>query len=246
MGQRGGPPKKPAEFHNNPFKDALKALRKQEEEQARAAEAARTAEAARKAEAIRRAAASPKKQQKAPPSAEDEAALFLSYMDGVDRTGPSHRHREPEVPAVQVPDFQNENAEALAQLAELVAGQGSFDIEDTDELLEGVAPGVDRNLLRSLKRGDFGPQAHLDLHGMNQVEAKEAVERFLTESRRAGKRCVRIVHGRGLNSRDQVPVLKARLKEWLGQKRIGQGVLAFATARPQDGGLGALYVLLRR
>ena len=62
----------------------------------------------------------------------------------------------------------------------------------------------------------------------------------------AGWRCVLIVHGRGLHSKDQVPVLKAQLKTWLNQKRIGQMVLAFATARPQDGGAGAVYVLLRR
>ena len=63
---------------------------------------------------------------------------------------------------------------------------------------------------------------------------------------RSGKRCVLIVHGRGLNSPDQIPVLKESLRVWLGQKRTGKTVLAFATARPQDGGAGAVYVLLRR
>ena len=55
-----------------------------------------------------------------------------------------------------------------------------------------------------------------------------------------------IVHGRGLNSKDQVPVLKERLKIWLARGRAAHVVLAFATARPCDGGAGALYVLLRR
>ena len=81
---------------------------------------------------------------------------------------------------------------------------------------------------------------------MTQAEAKGAVDRFLTESRRAHKRCVLIVHGRGLNSKDQIPVLKESIRVWLSQKSIGKTVLAFATARPQDGGAGAVYVLLRR
>ena len=86
----------------------------------------------------------------------------------------------------------------------------------------------------------------MDLHGKTQVEARDALERFLDDSRRAKKRCVLVVHGRGLNSKDQIPVLKERLKGWLSEKRIGRRVLAFATARPQDGGTGAVYILLRR
>jgi DNA-nicking Smr family endonuclease len=105
---------------------------------------------------------------------------------------------------------------------------------------------MDRNLMRALRRGDFSIQGRLDLHGMTQVEAKAAVDRFLTDSRRARKRCVLIVHGRGLHSQDDVPVLKEALKGWLSQKRLGQMVLAFASAKPQDGGTGAVYVLLRR
>ena len=72
------------------------------------------------------------------------------------------------------------------------------------------------------------------------------VDRFLTDSVRAGLRCVLIVHGRGLNSKDQTPVLKERLKSWLARGRPARVVLAFTTARPCDGGAGALYVLLRR
>ena len=99
----------------------------------------------------------------------------------------------------------------------------------------------------ALRRGDYAVQGHLDLHGMTSADAKDAVDRFLNESRRVGKRCVLIVHGRGLNAKDQIPVLKERLRVWLQQRgRIGRSVLAFATARPHDGGAGAVYVLLRR
>jgi DNA-nicking Smr family endonuclease len=240
--QRNGPPKKKEEeFHNNPFKSAIKALKDQEKkaEQEQAAAAA--------AEAAKRKAPPPPPMSKAKKVAKmseaDEAALFYSAMDGVQQM--THRGEAP-APNPRLPEIIDENAEALAQLSELVAGQGDFAFSETGEYIEGAGPGIDRNLLRSLRRGDFSIQGQLDLHGMTQAAAKEAVERFLSDSRRAKKRCVLIVHGRGLNSKDQLPVLKEGLKTWLSQKRIGNMVLAFATARPQDGGPGAVYVLLRR
>lgn len=244
--QRSGPPKKKEEaFHNNPFKSAIKAMKDQEKKEAEEKEAQE--KAAKAAEAAKRKAPPPparsKKEKAAAMSEADEAALFYSAMDGVQQI--THRGEAP-APNPRLPELIDENAEALAQLSELVAGQGDFDFGGTDEYLEGASPGIDRNLLRSLRRGDFSVQGQLDLHGMTQVKAREAVERFLSDSRRAKKRCVLIVHGRGLNSKDQVPVLKEAVKGWLSQKRIGNMVLAFATARPQDGGTGAVYVLLRR
>jgi len=225
MSNRNGPPKKKeADFHNSPFKDALKSLQKKPPEPAKKK-------------------APPPPPKKKPAAEEDDVSLFYAAMDGVQQI--THRGEAPK-PHPRLPELIDENAEALAQLSELVTGQGEFDISDSTEFIEGASPGTDRNLLRALRRGDFSLQGQLDLHGMTQAEAKAAVERFLTDSRRAKKRCVLIVHGRGLHSQDQVPVLKEQLKVWLSQKRIGQMVLAFATARPQDGGAGAVYVLLRR
>ena len=89
-------------------------------------------------------------------------------------------------------------------------------------------------------------QAHVDLHGLTREEAHIRVETFLHESRTNDRRCVLIVHGRGLNSKDQIPVLKDAVRLWLARGRIAKSVLAFATARPTDGGAGAVYVLLRR
>jgi len=235
--QRNGPKKKEAAFANNPFKSAIQVLKDQEK---KAAQEKAAAEAAtRKA-----AAAPPSRAPKAPKvREEDEAALFYSAMDGVQQL--THRGEAP-TPNPRLPDIIDENAEALAQLSELVAGQGDFDISGTDDFIEGAGPGIDRNLLRALRRGDFAVQDQLDLHGKTQAEARDALERFLGDSRRAKKRCVLVVHGRGLHSKDQIPVLKERLKGWLSEKRIGRMVLAFATARPHDGGAGAVYVLLRR
>jgi DNA-nicking Smr family endonuclease len=131
-------------------------------------------------------------------------------------------------------------------LRALVSGDAPFDLSDTDEFIEGRIAGIDPNLVRKLRRGDFAVQGHVDLHGLTREEAKRAVDEFLRRSRNAGKRCVLVVHGRGLHSRDQLPVLKEALRTWLSTARFARHVLAFATARPADGGGGALYVLLRR
>lgn len=140
----------------------------------------------------------------------------------------------------------DDEAEVYAELADLVDGAGPFDISATDEYIEALGPGIDKRLLRKLKAGDYAMQAHLDLHGLNAEEARVEVETFLTKARVDGRRCVLIIHGRGHNSKDGVAVLKERLQVWLTRGRIGRGVLAFCTARPVDGGAGAVYVLLRK
>ena len=210
------------------------------------------------------AAAAPRAQSSAPraaPSAPPAAATpppagnapdeeFLAQMAGVRPLAPDPRGRlgapAPTVPKVSPADRSRDDAEAMAVLSDLIHGDGLFDIADTDEYIEGLAPGIDRRLLRRLRRGEYAVQGHVDLHGLRKDEAHLAVDRFLEKARAEGKRCVLIVHGRGLNSKDQIPVLKERLRVWLTRGRIARGVLAFSTARPADGGAGAVYVLLRR
>ena len=135
---------------------------------------------------------------------------------------------------------------AYDELRALVTGEVAFDISDTDEFIEGHAQGLDQGVVRKLRRGDFAVQAHLDLHGLLKDQAKVELEMFVTQARQSGKRCVLVVHGRGLHSKDNVPVLKEALKRWMSTGRFGKHVLAFATARPHDGGAGAVYVLLRK
>jgi DNA-nicking Smr family endonuclease len=185
----------------------------------------------------------------APAPVEDDDQLFADEMSGVAPLAPDPRGRlGAPAPAARPPTARrrHEEAEAYAQLADLVDGNGPFDIADTDEYVEGLAPGIDKRLLKKLRRGDYALQGHVDLHGLSSDEAHAAVDRFLAGARAAGKRCVLIVHGRGLNSKEGIPVLKERLKVWLTRGRIARSVLAFATARPPDGGAGALYVLLRK
>jgi DNA-nicking Smr family endonuclease len=186
----------------------------------------------------------PSREVREDPRAEEE--LFWREMQDVSPLKRDGQARVSGPPPALARRSQSEEAEALAELYDLVAGRVGFDITDTDEYMEGCVSGLDTRLVRKLRQGDFSRQAALDLHGMTVDEAQAEVEQFLVKAARAGLRCVLIIHGRGRNSRGQVPVLKDRLKQWLTRTKLAKMILAFATARPHDGGPGALYVMLRR
>jgi DNA-nicking Smr family endonuclease len=179
------------------------------------------------------------------PRDDDEAAQFLAAVGMVQPIKQGAGRVEP-AKKDTLPPRADEDAEVLAQLSELVTGDAPFDLSDSDEFVEGHLPSLDPRLLQTLRAGEVALQGHVDLHGLTREEAKVALERFLLASRQAGKRCVLVVHGRGLHSKDQIPVLKASVQLWLTRGRIARWVLAFTTARPHDGGAGAVYVLLRR
>jgi DNA-nicking Smr family endonuclease len=120
-----------------------------------------------------------------------------------------------------------------------------FQIVTSGERVEGVAVGVDRAWLRRLRAGDVRVEFRVDLHGLNARTAHVAVRRALERAHADGQRCVLVVHGRGLHS-PEGPVLRAFLLRWLTESRVAPIVMAFACARPRDGGEGATYVLLRR
>jgi DNA-nicking Smr family endonuclease len=219
---RGGKEKRERPF-NAPFRDLGKRIGRRQE---------------------RGAAALPKRSTSA--HSEDDRTLFEREMAGVTPISGRGRKRVSRPGTVPLPPPMDPDAEAYAALADLVLGNGRFDIADTDEYVEGHVAGLDRRVLRRLRRGEFSTQAELDLHGMTREEARAAVERFVIGAVTSGLRCVRIVHGRGLHSRDQGPVLKEKVRAWLSRGRIGRSVLAFTSAQSGDGGTGALYVLLRR
>ena len=122
---------------------------------------------------------------------------------------------------------------------------GPFEIDDLLAIGDAdsyLRPGLSRTVLRDLRRGRWSIRNHTDLHGLNRHEAHEEVARFLAESVNAGKRCVRIVHGRGLGSPGREGILRPFVKSWLSRRK---DVLAFCHAPSNDGGEGALWVLLK-
>jgi DNA-nicking Smr family endonuclease len=103
--------------------------------------------------------------------------------------------------------------------------------------------GIDRANAEKLKRGRRAIEARLDLHGLTQAEAHEALLRFIAGSHAAGRRCVLVITGRG---RFSGGVLKDAVPRWLNDAAMRRHLLAIAPAQPHHGGSGALYVLLRR
>ena len=127
----------------------------------------------------------------------------------------------------------------LEELSRLAHGPGD-DIEAEDDTVY-LRQGLPRDILRKLRRTHWVIQDQLDLHGLTSEEAAGATALFLAQCRRAGTRCVRIIHGKGLRSRGREPVLRGRIRKLLTRR---EDVLAFVEPRALHGGSGAVVVLL--
>ena len=113
---------------------------------------------------------------------------------------------------------------------------------DTDDALSFRRPGIGRDVIHKLRKGDWSIQREIDLHGLRSDEARTALAEFIRQAHRQGLRCLRVVHGKGLGSPGKTPVLKSKVHSWLVQK---DQVMAFVQAKPAEGGAGALVVLLK-
>lgn len=107
---------------------------------------------------------------------------------------------------------------------------------------EYLGNGLSRMMLRKLRRGHWAIQDRLDLHGLDSDAARRLLQEFLHEAQQNGLRCVLVIHGKGMNSRDGEAVLKLRTRHWLIQH---PQVLAWCDAPLRDGGNGAVLALLR-
>ena len=170
-----------------------------------------------------------------PPEDED----FRKALAGVEplaepRRRPLQRPRPAPVP-------RQTRRDERAALAESLGPVSLDDALDSGEELAYVREGLGRDVLRKLRRGHWVIQAELDLHGMNRAQAAEAVGEFLRRCLRKRARCVRIIHGKGLGSRNREPVLKVKLRGWL----LREEVLAYCQAPAAEGGSGAVLVLLK-
>jgi DNA-nicking Smr family endonuclease len=150
----------------------------------------------------------------------------------------------PRVKPVPLQRLKDEEQVLIDSLADPwgILDQGGRDSIESGEELFFVRPGVPAAALRKLKRGGWVIQAELDLHGLRSDEARIVLAGFLVQCARNDCRCVRIIHGKGLRSKNREPVLKHKLRHWLMQR---EDVLAFCQARPADGGSGAAIVLLK-
>jgi len=149
------------------------------------------------------------------------------------------RRKKPVLPRAEKQEFK-----VLRMLAEIANGKKPITLSDTQEYVEWINQNYSAEMVRKLHEGRFSVQDFLDLHGFTVEDAEVEVENFIKGSLKKGFRCVKIIHGRGLRS-PKGPVLKDAIAQWLAG-RYRKHVIAFVTARQCDGGLGAIYVLVKK
>jgi len=170
---------------------------------------------------------------------EDDARLFREAIGDVRRIDPVAAPLPVPKPAPLPRMLEADEAAVPGELLEMAFDPATLEVgEELAYLRDGYPP----KLLRQLKRGQYSVQDELDLHQMNVAAAQASIASFLAEARRRGLHCVRIIHGKGLRSKAAGPVLKA-LTDRLLRRR--DDVVGFASARPAQGGPGAVVVLLR-
>jgi DNA-nicking Smr family endonuclease len=171
---------------------------------------------------------------------EDDARLFADAVGPVRRLHAPERADAAPKPAPEPTQSDRDEANVAGELLGSAIDPAAIEVgEELSYLKDGHSP----RLLRQLKRGHFSIADEIDLHQMTAAVAREAVKQFLDESRRDGRLCVKLIHGKGLRSRAEGPVLK-RLVDGLLRRR--GDVVAFASAKPAEGGTGATIVLLKR
>lgn len=168
---------------------------------------------------------------------DEERELFRKAIEGV---RPLARRAEPPSRAAPEPHARFRRADEDAVLAESLSANPEAE-SGTGEDLSFRRPTVSLPTFRKLKRGEISVRDEIDLHGLTAAEARVALYEFLAEAGALQLRCVRVIHGKGLRSGHHGPVLKRKLGRWL---QLREDVLAYCSARPVDGGTGAVYVLL--
>lgn len=174
------------------------------------------------------------------PSSEDER-LFADAMDGVHPVRAKGRDLAPLAkPAPRI------HHTYLQSMDDIFTGKLEFSLEYTNEFIQGRVVGMDVAIMSKLRAGAFSPEGHLDLHGQNLEQAYATLATFIKHAYQNGKRHLLIITGRGKNSPGGTAILRERVQSWFTRDPFKRVVLAFCTAKPSDGGGGALYLLLRK
>jgi len=172
---------------------------------------------------------------------EDEAALFRDAVRDATPLESSARvgAKAESPPPVPVQSLLDGHDALIESLAGALSWEQSI---ETGEEPSYLRTGLARDVLRKLRRGHWVVQSVVDLHGLNRQEARSQLAEFLGACRKRGLRCVRVIHGKGLRSPGREPVLKGKVQRWLAQR---DEVLAFCEAPRNQGGSGAMLVLLK-
>ena len=171
------------------------------------------------------------------PTSNEDSQLFRESVGTVKEIKPSNRLLTTEKTKSSTKNnayFPNENIFVNIKYEQFVEG---------NESIYFVRDGINGKTARQLKRGDIHVSDCLDLHGLVEKDAQQAIINFIHKHHALSNRYVMIIHGKGLGGDSQYPVLKNLTINLLTSQ---PDVLAFTSALASDGGTGALYVLLKK
>jgi DNA-nicking Smr family endonuclease len=177
------------------------------------------------------------------PSEATDEEIFSEAMDGVNRVSWRHDpHPNSRPPRRPSPDPELEDRKLMQ---EAINAESPITIPDHPEYIEGWVGVEGKRFLPNLRNGIYSIQGQIDLHGLSRAEAQIAVEDYIVRMSRFRSCCVKIIHGRGINSPVDRATLKESLQRLLSTRRMSRYVVAYASAPYRDGGVGAVYVLLK-
>ncbi|MDF0535908.1 DNA endonuclease SmrA [Shewanella sp. A32] len=110
-----------------------------------------------------------------------------------------------------------------------------------DDMLSFKREGVQEAVFKNLRQGKYKVAAELDIHGMTVRQARDTLVDFILTRLQRGDRCVLLIHGKGYHSKPFPALIKSCVNYWLTQL---DEVLAFHSAKREQGGYGAVYVML--
>ena len=166
--------------------------------------------------------------------------LFLNAVGTVKPV--KQKHRIPDTPKPSAQPRQSQQDER-AVIDDMFSDAWLEEELQPGDFIEYSQGGLQHKVMKKLRQGKFRRDAEIDLHGLTTEQARQALSRFLSDAAEYNWRCVRVIHGKGLRSDRNSPVIKSRLNTWLRQRRQ---ILAFCSTPPEDGGTGAVYVLLKK
>jgi DNA-nicking Smr family endonuclease len=102
---------------------------------------------------------------------------------------------------------------------------------------------IEPNRKRRLSRERDPIEARLDLHGMNSIAAEARLKAFVQQAYANDYRAVLVITGKGLAENG---ILKRNAPEWLADPQLSHVVAGISQAHARHGGIGALYVALKR
>ena len=185
----------------------------------------------------------PRPAQQPKPSNSGEETSFLEAMEGVERM--SWNRKESVLPKPVPPAGEDPELQQARLMREAMDEDVPIPIPDHPEYIEGWIGVSGKRYLPNLRNGMYSIQGQIDLHGLNRAEARAEVESFIVRMSRFRPCCVKIIHGRGINSPPNSPTLKDHLPKLLAARKMSRYVVAYASSSPCDGGVGSMYVLIK-